>query len=83
MSEELKICPNIEECPYSEIVDWEPDPEKTGKAKAVYWCERFKNPDDCKWSKGTMMWMNDGLEPDEGPIQFEVEFRTKKEGNSE
>lgn len=32
---------NCEDCLYSDIADWELD-EKTGKAKAVYWCEKHK-----------------------------------------
>jgi hypothetical protein len=32
---------NCEDCNYIDIADWEQD-ETTGKAKPVYWCERFK-----------------------------------------
>lgn len=29
------------DCMYSDIMDWEED-AKTGKAKAIYWCEKNK-----------------------------------------
>jgi hypothetical protein len=32
---------NCEDCNYIDIADWEQD-ETTGKAKPVYWCERYK-----------------------------------------
>lgn len=32
---------NCEDCNYTDIADWEQD-ETTGKAKPVYWCERYK-----------------------------------------
>ena len=32
---------NCEDCIDSDIADWEQD-AKTGKAKAIYWCERYK-----------------------------------------
>ena len=32
---------NCEDCVYSDIADWEQN-GKTGKAKAIYWCERHK-----------------------------------------
>jgi len=42
---------NCEDCDYTDIADWKQD-EKTGKAKAVYWCERYEklcsNISECK-----------------------------------
>ncbi len=32
---------NCEDCIDSDIADWEQD-AKTGKAKAIYWCERHE-----------------------------------------
>jgi hypothetical protein len=43
---------NCEDCDYTDIADWKQD-EKTGKAKAVYWCERYEklcsNISECKY----------------------------------
>ena len=32
---------NCEDCDYTDIADWEQD-KTTGKAKPVYWCERYR-----------------------------------------
>lgn len=32
---------NCEDCDYADIADWEPG-ETTGKAKPVYWCEKYR-----------------------------------------
>lgn len=32
---------NCEDCEYTDIADWEQD-KTTGKARPVYWCERYK-----------------------------------------
>ena len=34
----MKEC---EDCNYADIADWEQD-KKPGKAKPIYWCERYK-----------------------------------------
>lgn len=48
---ERKGAMNCEDCIYSDIADWEQD-EKTGKAKAVYWCKKHEklceNIQDCQ-----------------------------------
>lgn len=41
----MKEC---EDCEYTEIVDWEQD-KKTGKAKAILWCERYEK--ECDYIK--------------------------------
>ena len=33
---------DCEECVYADIADWEQD-KKTGKAKPIYWCEKYKH----------------------------------------
>ena len=39
---------DCEECVYTDIADWEQD-KKTGKAKPIYWCERYnKHCEDIK-----------------------------------
>lgn len=41
-------------CPYSDIYDWDQDPD-TGKALPIYWCEKLKEMCDdkakCKFAK--------------------------------
>lgn len=32
---------NCEDCDYTDIADWEQD-KITGKARPVYWCERYE-----------------------------------------
>ncbi len=32
---------NCEDCDYTDIADWEQD-KTTGKARPVYWCERYR-----------------------------------------
>ena len=43
---------NCDDCLYTDIADWEQD-KTTGKAKPVYWCNRYKllcsDVIDCKY----------------------------------
>jgi len=46
---------NCEDCNYADIADWEEDEEdeKQWKAKAIYWCEKYKklcsNISECQY----------------------------------